>query len=326
MNDVGKIWIVLACSGGLSLLMLNAQAQQLLNTFTTYLFPPSYQARANPRSIGRNNPHRMTHRPKDNNPVRTYSASLFKKTQSSSLAALGETLFNDRTLSNPVGQSCASCHSSEVAFTFPDSAINYIAGAVPGAVRSRSGFRLPPSVTYAAFSPPGPFYDPSVETYVGGQFWDGRAADQIAQAQFPEFNANEMNDITHNVKDPALVMQKIEHGPSGAPFKRVFGDDAFSKTPDANMVRVGQAIAAFEQTRKVNPFTSKYDQYLAGKSNLTASEMNGLRLFMGSATGRPGGPANYKDAKCAACHGIPEDPSTGPDLFSNFCYTNSGGR
>ncbi|HEY9731731.1 MAG TPA: cytochrome c peroxidase [Drouetiella sp.] len=322
---LSRIKIVTSATlGTIVLLIANAQAAQFLSTFATTLFPPNYSARINKASVGRNNPHRAMHRPKDNNAIRVYAATMAKKVQASDLATLGETLFNDETLSNPPGQSCASCHSSQVAFTFPDSATNAILGAVPGAVKSRFGFRLPPSVTYAAFSPPGPFYDPSVETYVGGQFWDGRAADLTAQAQFPEFNPNEMNDITHNLKDPALVLHKVESGPSGRMFKRVYGENAFSASPDANMVRIGQAIAAFEQTRKVNPFSSKYDLYLAGKTKLTSSEMNGLRLFTGSSTGRPGGPANYKDAKCAACHGIPEDPSTGPDLFSNFCFTNIG--
>jgi cytochrome c peroxidase len=301
-----------------------ASGAQFLNPFATSLFPPNYTARVNRASIGRNNPHRMAHRPKDNNPMRFFAANTSRREASANLASLGETLFNDATLSNPVGQSCASCHSSEAAMTFPNSALNAAFGPVPGAVKNRFGFRLPPSVTYAVFSPPGPYYDASVQTYVGGQFWDGRALDQKAQAQFPEFNANEMNDITHNLKDPTLVMQKIEHGPSGDQFKRVYGANAFSASPDTTMARVGEAIAAFEQTRKVSPFTSKYDDYLTGKAKLSNSEMNGLRLFMGSATGRPGGPANYKDAKCAACHGIPEDPTTGPDLFSNFCFTNIG--
>ena len=38
------------------------------------------------------------------------------------IVRLGETLFNDRTLSNPGGQACVSCHDPEAGYTFPISA------------------------------------------------------------------------------------------------------------------------------------------------------------------------------------------------------------
>jgi cytochrome c peroxidase len=263
--------------------------------------------------------------PSDSNPMRAYASKVAASTSGSTLASLGQQLFNDTTLSYPKGQACVSCHSPSVAFTFPNSAINLTMGPVPGAVHGRFGNRLVPSVTYAKFSPPGPFYDPDVQTYVGGQFWDGRATDQTAQAQFPEFNPNEMNDIVDNQHpSPALLMDKLAHSPEAGAFRSVFGQHAFEDSHQVNLQRIGQAIAAFEATSNVSPFTSKYDAYLKGQATLTASEMNGLVLFTGSVTGRPGGPAAYKNAKCNDCHGIPNDPSSGPDIFSNFCYTNIG--
>lgn len=292
--------------------------------FPGNLFPPGFDTRINLRSIGRANRQRMLRRPSDKNAMRVFASQAKSRISDTQMARLGEMLFKDVTLSNPPGQSCASCHSPQVSFTSPSSIINQQMGPVPGVVPGRFGNRLTPSVTYAMFSPPGPYYDPGVETYVGGQFWDSRAVDQAAQAQFPEFNPNEMNDIVHNVKSPELVIAKVATSPEAALFRTVFGANAFKDSSAVNMGRIGQAIQAFEHSPKVNPFTSKYDDYLAGRATLTPSELNGLRLFTGSATGRPGGPPHYKDAKCAACHGIPEDPSTGPDVFSNFCFTNIG--
>src|SRR5690349_5103715 len=39
-------------------------------------------------------------------------------------ASLGRELFFDTSLSNPAGQSCASCHAPSAGFTFPDSHVN----------------------------------------------------------------------------------------------------------------------------------------------------------------------------------------------------------
>jgi cytochrome c peroxidase len=240
------------------------------------------------------------------------------------MVQLGLALFHDKNLSNPPGQSCASCHSAPEAFTFPDAVTNASSGIAPGAVPGRFGNRLPPSVTYAKFSPPGPYYDPNLTAYAGGQFWDGRVINLTQQAQKPFFNPNEMDDIVHNVADSGLLAQKIQSGANAQLFEKVFGANAFNDSPQVNLSRVGQAIAAFESIKAVSPFSSKYDDYLTGRTKLSQSEMNGLRLFTGSATGRPGGPANYKSAQCVLCHGIPTDPSTGPDIFSNFCYANIG--
>jgi cytochrome c peroxidase len=89
------------------------------------------------------------------------------------------------------------------------------------------------------------------------------------------------------------------------------------------MVLVAEAVHAYESTPEVSPFTSKCHAFLLGNAQLTPSEMNGLRLATGSTTGRPGGPP-HKSAVCFACHGIPSDTSTGPDLWTLFCYVNIG--
>src|SRR5512141_2932736 len=69
---------------------------------------------------------------------------------------LGRLLFFDATLSEPQGQSCASCHAPEAGFKFPGSTINRHLGVPPGAIPTRFGPRAVQTISYAAFCPPGP--------------------------------------------------------------------------------------------------------------------------------------------------------------------------
>ena len=146
----------------------------------------------------------------------------------------------------------------------------------------------------------------------------------ISQASAPLQNPNEMDDLVHNVGSPDLVVKKVASGPSAGLFQQVFGADVFSQPTGQVFLQITMAIAAFEATPEVSPFTSRYDAFVAGKGTLSPSEMNGLRLFTGSTSGRPGGPANSRNANCVICHVIPSDPTTGPDLFSASTYHNTG--
>src|SRR5262249_976520 len=52
---------------------------------------------------------------------------------------------------------------------------------------------------------------------------------------------------------------------------------------------------------------------------------NGLRLFTGSTTGRPGGPPAAKNAQCSVCHTVQRPGAgAGPDLFTASTYANTG--
>lgn len=240
-------------------------------------------------------------------------------------ASLGKSLFFDTSLSTPVGQSCGSCHSPSAGFTFPDSAINLALGVAPGVIGGRFGFRAVPQVSYAAFNPPGPpFYDHPIAVYVGGQFWDGHANDLADQAMFPFVNPNEMNNLTHNLADPALVVQKVAAGPSAESFKSVYGADVFTRPQAAVFAAVADAIAEYEKSSEVSPFSSKYDAWRAGKAELSAAELHGLRLATGTWTGRPDGASFPRFAQCVTCHTIPSVPSSAPDLWTNTCYQNIG--
>ena len=110
---------------------------------------------------------------------------------------LGKNIFFDHTLSNPVGYSCATCHIPQSGFTGPSSAVNILAGPVPGVIPGRFGRRKPQAISYSMFSPAGPYLNGGLEggTYLGGNFWDGRAPDNTAQARMPFLDQNEMANI-----------------------------------------------------------------------------------------------------------------------------------
>ena len=78
-------------------------------------------------------------------------------------ASLGKKLFFDLKLSQPNGQSCASCHSPSAGFADPDKHLAVSRGVLAGHFGSRNA----PSAAYSSFSPPF-HYDEEGETYVGG--------------------------------------------------------------------------------------------------------------------------------------------------------------
>jgi cytochrome c peroxidase len=133
-----------------------------------------------------------------------------------------------------------------------------------------------------------------------------------------------MNNIVGNAASPALVASKLSKALYAPLFRQVYGSSAFSGTPQQVVAMLTDAVAAFESTPAVSPFNSRYDAYLAGKVVLTASELNGLRMFTGSTTGRPGGPAFTPSAQCFRCHSIPAVAGASTDLFTSFAYFNTG--
>jgi cytochrome c peroxidase len=214
---------------------------------------------------------------------------------------IGEAIFLDTTLSEPRGQACASCHVPKFGFKGngdPDAAV--IGGAFPG----RFGTRKPPSAAYA-FGSPAPGYQAidGEQTYVGGQFWDGRAASLEEQAKPPFLNPVEMNN-----PDPATVVRKVCDSRSGVLYRLVYSYQYCSDSAKVNDAfnAIADAIATYERSGSVNQFNSRYDRYLAGKLKLTATEAKGLELFEGK-------------AGCAGCH-----PSGARSPFTDFTYDNIG--
>jgi cytochrome c peroxidase len=206
---------------------------------------------------------------------------------------LGGLLYFDTNLSNPKGQSCASCHHPNAMFVDPDTSLPVSEGVLPGVFGGRNS----PMASYAAYSPPLHF---DGELWIGGQFWDGRAATLEEQAKGPFLNPLEMNNTKGG------VIKAIRKSSYATLFRAVYGYKSLDNVEKAYDL-VAKAIAAFERTKLFNSFTSKYDYYLAGKVSLAAKEARGLELF------------NNK-ANCAACH-----PNEGPKaLFTDFSYDHLG--
>src|SRR5687768_7562663 len=78
---------------------------------------------------------------------------------------LGQKLFFDPELSNPVGQSCASCHAPGKGFADPQQR-----SISEGARAGLFGNRNSSTISYAAFTLPLSF-DSAEAHYVGGFFW-----------------------------------------------------------------------------------------------------------------------------------------------------------
>jgi cytochrome c peroxidase len=214
---------------------------------------------------------------------------------------VGKLLYFDPNLSDPPGQSCASCHSPEGGFADPDRDVPVSRGVKSWLVGNRNS----PSAAYASFSPEF-HYDEQEKLYVGGQFWDGRAKNLIEQAKGPFLNPLEMNN-----KKEADVVEKVKNSEYAVLFLQVFGQDAFTDTAKAYHA-IAEAIAAFESSNEVNRFSSKYDYYLKkGASVFTDAEKRGLDLF------------NNK-GKCAECHPSEKSKDGKSPLFTDFTYDNLG--
>lgn len=251
----------------------------------------------------------------------------FSAERSSSLAELGRALFADRTLSTPRGQACSSCHSPSVGFRFPDSAANVSDGVPSGAIPTRFGPRSVPTISYAQFIPegiPSAHFRGGEQLFIGGMFWDGRATRLEHQATFPFQDPNEMNNLRHGLGSPELVVKRLEHSRNAEQFKAVFGDDIFSHPVEEVFTDLADALGAYERSPEVSPFSSKFDLFLAGRVELTPTELEGFQLFTGTVDGKSTGEPFRKNAQCSSCHGIPDDPIEGPYVFSFHCYANIG--
>jgi cytochrome c peroxidase len=271
---------------------------------------------------------------------------------------LGEFLYFDENLSEPAGQSCASCHHPDFGFADPDRGFPVSEGVILGLFGGRNS----PSSAYAMYAPIR-FFDDVEGLWIGGQFWDSRATGEVLgdpladQAIGPFLNPVEMANI-----DEAMVVAKVAVSDYASLFEDVFGPDAFDDVYAAYN-SIGLAIAAFERTEMFAPFTSKYDYYLlqclavegadmdecasgigaaaadVGPKIFSKKEWRGLQLFMGE-NNNDGVLDPGEGAMCSACHvadwtvaddyGLPvQSPAwapTGmvPPVFTDFTYDNLG--
>ncbi len=277
--------------------------------------------------------------------------------------ALGKELYFDVKLSQPTGQSCASCHDPDFGFVDPDLDLPVSEGVLPNMFGNRNS----PSAAYAMFSPIFHF-DVDEGLFIGGQFWDGRATgeelgDLLAdQALGPFLNPVEMAN-----PDKRMVIRDVANSAYRPLFELAWpGADLsnWSLMSDAEIEaaydQVALSIAAFERTELFAPFSSKYDAYLeaclglggrpdkcamgsgpkaeraAGTVGYTELEWQGMQLFMG-VNNNDGRLTGNEGAMCSGCHiadwtsdpgnvVVPDWAPEGlvPPMFTDFTFDNLG--
>jgi cytochrome c peroxidase len=180
---------------------------------------------------------------------------------------LGRKLFYDPILSRDSTISCGSCHIQGSAFTHHGHDLSH-------GIDDRLGSRNAPSIQNLLWQP----------TF----FWDGGVHNLDLIPLAPIENVNEMDEQFNQ------VLSKLRRSKTYSTlFKKAFGSEIITS---ANMLK---AMAEFQAMLISNQ--SKYDDYLANKTTLTADETAGLALF---------------NQKCATCHsGV---------LFSDFKFRNNG--
>ncbi|HEX9150707.1 MAG TPA: cytochrome c peroxidase [Flavobacterium sp.] len=220
-----------------------------------------------------------------------YSPVLSNKT------AIGKLIFFDKNLSNPIGQACVSCHAPETGFSDPLHR-DISEGAVTGNFSNINS----PNLAYNVFSPERT-YNRADETYIGGLFLNGRSANLKEQLIHPFIGIVEMNNGSI-----ANVVSKIKKASYFSEIEQEYG---VAKTDEELMTYIADAIAAFETSKEVNSFTSKFDYFNKQLIKFTDDEKKGLALFQGK-------------GKCAQCHVLEPDERTGKILFTDFSYDNIG--
>ncbi len=268
-----------------------------------------------------------------------FSINAFSNGQSG-LERLGRAIFKDKKLSLFANQSCQSCHHPRAKFADPANIDDPIDMPVStGSDGFSVGGRNAPTAAYAGFIPVFQELEPGL--YAGGMFWDGRATghelgDPLAeQARGPFLNPVEMA-----LPDKQSVITIISESRYAKLFQSVYPGTDFNDTSPQNINlmydKVAMAIAAFERTKRFNPFSSPFDDFWyvcesrnipvseigisidpseAPQGILEDSELRGLALFNGKAL-------------CSQCHPttnfVDSQGNVLPPMFTDFTYDNLG--
>jgi cytochrome c peroxidase len=245
-------------------------------------------------------------------------------------------VFFDRRLSLRGNQSCASCHAPDVGWTGDLSVVNAGPAVYEGSVSGLFSNRKPPTVAYAIAPMLHVAREDGESLFVGGNFWDGRATgerlgDPIAEQARGPF----VNPVEQALPDTGCVVRRVCSADYPITLESQFpGSCAIAWPTDVEAAcavstgrlrlkpqdrvasnvaydHVATAIAAYERSREVNSFSSKFDRYLAGMAVLSPDEQAGLELFEGR-------------GKCAACHPLERGPRGEPPLLTDFTFDNLG--
>ncbi len=229
-------------------------------------------------------------------------------------AQLGRLIFFDPTLSASGRLACSSCHDPAQAYGPPDGA----AVRLGGLARDRPGSRAVPSLRYVLNRTPvwsKPFIASPTERLLEGQEpaaggfgWDGRFDTLQAQAAFSLLAPNEMAN-----PGPEEIARKLSLAPYASQFRRVFGPAIFTH-PRQAFARAREALAYFElEDASFHPYSSRYDDYLEGRAQLSAPERRGLALF-----------EDQNGGNCAACHPDRKGADGSHPLFTDYQFEALG--
>lgn len=193
--------------------------------------------------------------------------NLIENPYSNEKRELGRKLFYDARLSRDNTISCGSCHQQVASFAHAGHRVSH-------GIDNKLGTRNSPTLFNLAWQPLF--------------FWDGGVGDLDLFHVNPIQNPVEMDETIPTVIDKLKTDNNYL-----TLFNKAFG------TSEMTAIRFNQALSTFLISMVSNQ--SKYDEYLAGKTNLTSTEQAGLDLF---------------NQKCASCHtGI---------LFTDFSFRNNG--
>ena len=165
--------------------------------------------------------------------------------QDSMCIELGRALFYDPILSRDSTISCASCHSSYVAFTHVDHKVSH-------GIDDRIGRRNAPALMNLAWS----------STFM----WDGAINHLDMQPLAPITNALEMDEQLPHVLEKLQASRMYRRL-----FSEVFGDSVVTTE------RMLKSLAAFLVTLESN--RSKYDAVQRGEALFSEQEERGYQLF-----------------------------------------------
>jgi len=236
---------------------------------------------------------------------------------------LGKLMNFDENMSTLKNQACASCHMPYAGFSGPIPSVNLTMVAFPGSFHFRAGKRTAQRYTYAPWFPVLQ-RDETNGLFFGGNFWDSRSTGYLLQnpdadqAQHPPVDTQEMG-----LPDTACIAYRLSQSQYRTLFEQVWGEGSLDIKfpPDTEQICAtpggaarfgtdtmpiklkpeertratsvfnhwGQSLDAFEKSKEVSPFTSKFDAFLAGKATLSSDERAGYDLFKGK-------------GNCNSCH------------------------
>ena len=232
-------------------------------------------------------------------------------TRAEALQQLGLKLFFDPALSASGKLARATCHDPAHGFT----PANAAAVQLGGKDMQQPGLRAVPSLTYLQASPPFTQHffesedegDSSVDNGpTGGLTWDGRVDRGRDQARLPLLSPFEMA----NENAEAVVTRARSAGYEDA-IKAV---DKEADDPNRAFDVLLAALESFEQSwRDFYPYSSKYDAYLSGRTNLTEQEARGLAAF-----------DDPKKGNCAHCHMSARGNDGTPPQFTDYGFVALG--